>query len=404
MKFLVWDLGLSVEHAVKLAKEGHEVYYFTPWASTYPKFEPYAYGIGMEGINKVKFFFDYIDDVDCICFFDIGAGDLANFLREKGYTVYGAGLGEHLEYDRFQVRRLQQKLGLPVQATQKITGMSQLEEYLKPRRNKYVKISTFRGDCESFKFRDYESDKTLLDELKVKLGPLDGYYEFIVENIVEGIEPGVDLFFNGMNFLKPYLWGYEFNKKCYIGKYVTELPRPLSIVFSLQDIMRQLNYRGAFSAEMIVNNEGSHLIDICGRFAYPLSVAYTKSINNFGELVYKIAKGENANLEVNCKYIGVVPIVSAHADLHWTNVQFPEEIRDKVMLHNACKVDGNYYIKGEKIWITVIETGNTIEEVVENLKETVPQVDAHEIDHDATVGLDKILELSEEGAKRGLSL
>jgi len=402
MKFLVWDLGLSIEHALRLAKDGNEVYYFTPWVSAYSHFEPFSYGLGL--LNKVKFFFDYVDKVDCIVFFDIGAGDLANYLRKKGYTVYGVGLGEELEYDRFAVRKLQKQLGFPVQNTVKIKGVDNLINFLQDRQNKYVKSEIFRGDCESFRFRDYKADRTYLQEMKTNLGPVRNFYDFIVEDYIEGLEPGCDLFFNGKQFLKPYLYGYEFQKKCYIGKYVEELPEQMQIIKRLEPIMQKLDYRGAFSAEMIVNDEGSHLIDICSRFAYPLSLAYTNSINNFSQLVYDIAKSNDTRIDIKNKYIAVVPIVSYHADKHWTDVRFPEELRDNVKLVNACKIDDEYYIKGDKIWITVTATGDTIEEVVEKLKDYVSHVDAHEIDTDAIVGLEEIMKISEEAKSVGLGL
>jgi len=403
MKFLVWDLGLSLEHALRLAKDGNEVYYFTPWVSAYSHFEPYAYGLGL--LQKVKFFYDYIDKVDCIVFFDIGAGDLANYLRRKGYTVYGAGLGEELEYDRFVVRKLQKKLGMAVQDTVKINGVDNLINFLQDKQNKYVKSEIFRGDCESFRFRDYKADRTYLQEMKTNLGPVRNFYDFVVEDFIEGlVEIGCDLHYNGKSFVKPYLWGYEYKKKCYIGKYVDELPEPLQVIHRLEPTMRDLDYRGAFSAEFIVNENGSHLIDICSRYAYPLSLAYTNSINNFSQLVYDIANANDTVIDNKNKYIGAVPIASYHADQHWTDVRFPEEIRNNVKLVNACKVDNEYYIKGDKIWITVVDTADTVEELVENLKKLVSQVDAHEIDTDAVAGLDDIVKLSEKGENVGLGL
>jgi len=81
MKFLVYDTGLSIEHALRLKQDGNDVLYFTPWATAFPEFKDYALGLGV--LEKTKYFFDHIDEADCIVFFDIGAGDLAHFLRQR---------------------------------------------------------------------------------------------------------------------------------------------------------------------------------------------------------------------------------------------------------------------------------------------------------------------------------
>ena len=61
LKFLIYDYGLSLEHAIRIAKDGNLVRYFTPYAKAFSQFEDYAPGIGLEGIEKVKHFFDEID-------------------------------------------------------------------------------------------------------------------------------------------------------------------------------------------------------------------------------------------------------------------------------------------------------------------------------------------------------
>ncbi len=114
-KILIWDIGYGVEHAKRMVQDGHEVYYFNEWIEPLPKFSRYAIGLGFEGIEKVKSFFRYVDDVDLIAFIFLGRGDMADWLREKGYRVYGAGLGEKLETDRLYAKKIQKKIGLPTQ-------------------------------------------------------------------------------------------------------------------------------------------------------------------------------------------------------------------------------------------------------------------------------------------------
>jgi len=207
MRFLVYDFGLSVEHAARLAKDGHSVVYFTPWARGFPKFEEYAPGLNFDGLEKTLYFFDEVEKEDCIVFFDIGAGDLCNYLRKTtNKPVYGAGIGEKLENHRALLKEVMKKVGLPTPNYEVIKGVPQLREYLKTHPNKYVKLDIFRGDIESFGAKNYDSIKLYLDEIEVALGPFNETYEFVVEDFIDGIEPGfvmLGAIMRKMNSLSP---------------------------------------------------------------------------------------------------------------------------------------------------------------------------------------------------------
>jgi len=407
MKILGYDVGnLSLEHFVKLIQEGNEVKVFSPWVEGFPHFEKFAPGLGLDGIQKVLYFFDHVNWADLIVFFDIGAGDLVSFLRDKGYTVFGAGRkGEELEQNRWYLKQVVKEIGLPLQGSVRVKGISELREYLKKNPNKYVKIDIFRGDIESFPAKDYESVKLELNKDEVALGPFSEEYQFVVEDYIEGIEPGFDLFFNGKEFIKPMLYGFEFQKSCYLGKYVNELPKPLKLVADkLAPYLREIDYRGPISTEIRITKEGKpYLIDICSRLPYPLSAVYTESIQNYTEVVWKIAKAQSVDLKINAPYVAVLPLTSMRAEKEWVKLNFDSKLRNLVKVRVASKVNNNYYaVKGMEVVYVLVATGKTIEEVKGKLEKTVGQVDALGLATD--ISLDPLLKEVEEAKEYGIDL
>lgn len=409
----MYDYGLSVEHAVRLAKD-NELRYFTPYVKAMSdcQFEDYAPGLGMEGITKSEDFFEDVDWADLIMFCDVGAGDLCDFLKRKGYLVYGAGFrGENLENKRWETRQLQKQIGLPTQRTIYLKdGIKQVREFLKSDKSKngkgwFIKLDKFRGDIESFYAKDFESVETILDNIEVALGPFKDAYPFMAEEKLDGMEPGFDLFFNGKEFLKPYLWGYEYAKACYIGVYCDELPRPLRLVAEkLTPILRKYDYHGAISVETIVDDKGRpFLIDVTARFPFPLSSLYTEVIENYSEVIEGIARGNSVEIKTKHKYVGAFPLETPFAKEHWTKLNFDKKYKENIKLRIGVAVNGNYYgVRGYPEVATIVAGGQTVQEVIDQIVNLADKVDAHQLCKD-TGGLNKIMELIRKGQKVGLT-
>jgi len=407
LKFLIYDYGLSLEHAVRIAKDGNLVRYFTPYAKAFPQFEDFVPGIGLEGIEKVKHFFDEIDWADVIMFPDIGADDLCAYLRKTtNKPVYGAGKGEILENNRFYARQIQQKIGLPTQRTERVKGITQLKERLKGAKNKYVKLDIFRGDIDSFYVRNYGDAEQIYKKIDYIFGPFSEEYHFIIEDEVKGLEPGLDLFFNGNEFLKPYLYGYEHDKACYIGIYTNELPAVFQpIIEKLTPVLREFDYRGAISIEAkIPNPNEAYIIDYCCRFPFPLSAVYTGVLENYSDIIYNIANKKFIELEPKAKYVACLPLSSSVAEKDWVKLIFDEKLREKVKFRVACKVKNSYYgVKGHS-WVYVLITwGENISQMIEELSKLADRVDAVGIEKDVVGGLNLIKEDIKKGEKFGLT-
>jgi hypothetical protein len=402
--YLIYDFGLYTEHAARIARDGNIVKYFVESSTAFPEFSNYAPGMGLDGIDKIDNFFEHVDKSDIIMFPDVDSGDLCDYLRGLGYTVYGGGLkGDDMENDRFGMRKLQFKLGLPTQRTimvkgianvrkflkgelqkgefEYIEGQEGLRDFLQQKGNVFIKLNKFRGNMESFYAKDFESVSTILDYIDVAFGPFKDTYNFIIEECKKGVEVGTDLFFNGKEFLKPYLWGYE-KKSAYIGVYSDNLPYPMKKVMdTLQSYLTEINYRGAISTEMMVDEDGKpYLIDITSRFPNPLSLIYTESIKNYSDVIYNIALSNHITLDIKGKYVGCIPLKDLYALDHYVQVDINPEFKNDIKLSMGCKCNGKYFgVKGMEIVATPIAVEDSVSGVVSKLESLLSEVEAHQL-------------------------
>lgn len=410
---LVYDYGTFLSHALNLANNGkNRVLYYTPWMSSYSEFYRYAPGIGFEdqGLQKVYYFEPFIKESDLLFFPDVGPGSLSQYLRKTTTKpIFGTADdyegGDRFEQDRWFMRQMQNKLGLPTQETKRVTGMTNLRKYLKEHDNVFVKLNKFRGDTESFAAKSYSLIEIHLDEVEVALGPFSESYKFMIEPFIDGVEPGFDCFFNGKDWVKPYLWGIELGKTNYIGKFVNELPKPLQLIADkLKPMLQSINYRGALSIEARVTKEGKpYLIDTCSRFPAPLATGYQLAIENYGEVIWKVANGENVTVKNKSTYFAASPLSTPHAKDHFVRLDFPEKESKNIKVYTAAKVDGNYYaIKGETIVFVIVDAGEDYNKLIVHIRELSEKVDAYMLDRGVVSEMEKITEIVKDYPSYGM--
>lgn len=372
MKFLIYDSGgFSIEFARALAQNGkNHVFYYTIWGTGLPKFDQYAPGLGFEneGVEKVLYPFEHIQESDCIVFPFIGAGDLANYLRQTTkIPIFGAGKGEKLENHRIWEKEIQKKLGLPTQKYVEIKGVTALREYLQKNPNKIVKLDIFRGDIESLVAKDYESVKLILDRTEVRLGAFADSYNFMVEEFIKGCECGFDCFFNGTKYIKPYMWSWMLDGDVSISKFMDKLPAPIEkVANAFIPVLKKLGYHGMVSSEIRVTPDGTpYLIDLCMRFPYPTAVVFTEAIKNYPEVVYKVAKGEDVTIQTAGKYLLEVPLESHEVAENWVKLSFEEKYSKWVKMYEGVKLDRKYYaVKGNKYVINLVACGDDFDKLI----------------------------------------
>lgn len=382
--FFVYDGGgLFLQMALQLGRDGHKVYYYTPFYDEELCFRRYALGYGLEEIEKPLYFWralmKYPREEATIIFPDVGSGDMASFLKKQGYAVFASGEGDILENHRELLKQKMKEVGLPVNNYIQITGLTNLRNYLKQHNNKVVKLDIFRNDQESFKASTYSDAEPILDKLQLKFGQLADEFPFIVEDLIDGEEPGFDVIFNKTGYLTPYLWGFEVHKGPYCGILTDKLPEPLQLVADkLKPLLTRYDWRGFISTEVIIGNGKPYLIDVCSRSPYPLGVGLTFLYENYSEITYKVARGLPVVIKPRGKYMIVLPL-EQDPDIDiplWSNVRAPfiglvkkDNNYYGVALSRVTKTNDNQYVglPGDKNYINVVGVGSNPELLVKEI-------------------------------------
>lgn len=403
---LIYDYGLFTEVGARLARDFAKVYYYVPWEEAFPHMSKALIGTGYGEMERIRNFEEYIDKADIIVFPDTHSGSKVEFLRGKGYNVAGVGKYEELELDRWKMRKIQERLGLPTQETHLIKGISNLKDHLQTVKGKYVKLNIFRGDIESFFHEDYESSLPILNHLQYDLGPKGDSAEFIVEDKVEGAEPGLDCIVYDGEVLSPTMYGYEVRGAGYIGKVVpyAQVPKQLKMVTDkLMSVMG--GYRFFFSSEvMIPNGHEGFLIDPCCRFAAPaVNAIELELIENFSEVMYGLAVGQKVLPIMKYKYAAGIVMYSDWADSNWLNVSVPKELREYVKMRMVAQFDDELWsVSGHSTICTVIAFADTAEKAAKLAVERAKEIKGYQL-AGGEEDINKVFKAIAEGKKHGIS-
>lgn len=406
---LVYDFGLFTENALRLLRDFASVKYFCPWAEAFPEPFRMKIGEGLDGMERVATFWDHVDRADLIFVPDTACSDMTEYLKEHDYPVAGAGAAEKIELDRWYGRQMQGRNGLPVQETHRVKGITALEEFCKAHEGYYIKVdNSFRGISESFKHQDRKSSESRIDYIAYKVGPYKEDVVFICEELLSGVEPGLDgITFDG-ELLFPTMCGYERKGSGYIGRvYQSEeqFPEGLRAIhegFAPEFAKRKTRF--FYSAEVKIDKDRvPYLLDPTMRLAAPgVAAIQCELIENYSEVVYGLGTGEKVAPVMKHKYAAAVSMESSEACKTFTNVTFPKELRRWVKLRMAVKHRGDYYSVPPFDGLgAVIAFGETIREAVETVKERVKQVDAISLNTDLG-GLDELNDDIQEGKRYGI--
>ena len=408
MKCLVLDLGLSTENAVRIARDVGECWYWTNHADPFPEPFQMKIGEGLEGIERVQSYHQYLDKADFIFVPDIMFAEEVEWLKSHDYPVCGGGHSEKLELDRWYGRGVQEKNGLPVQHTERIVGISALRKFTKDHHNFWVKIDAIRGLEESWSYTDEKDCEQTIDNIAAKLGPYKEDIVFICEQKLEGVEPGLDeIVFDG-DILYPTMIGYEGKGVGVIERvYQNEDELPPSALWvheGFKDEFKKNKTRMFVSFEyMVGKNKKPYVIDPSIRHGFPgVAAIQCELIENYPEVIYGLATGQRINPVTKWKYAAAAAFESGFADKNWTNISFPKELRQWIKLRMAVKKGKEYYaVPGLDSLGTVLGFGNTIDAALKQTEERAMQVQAKRISR----GIDELKKIKksiEEGHSYGV--
>lgn len=364
----VYDYGLFGCIAERLARDFGKVYYFAPRESSFPTHLRSKIMDGIPEVIRVDSFYDYKDKVDLFVFPDVGDGDIQEDLRKQGKRVFGSGTGEKLELDREWFRKTIKKLDLPVINYKEVIGVDNLKKVFEQEKDKWVKISTYRGIGETYHHQDWKTSQEWFYFIAYKLGAYRNSQKFIIEDSVSGVEVGSDWFFNG-DYLDIGMYGFEVKNKAYVCKVMWHDDLP-DLVQEIDDymapMMKKMNVRGHISTELrIPNADMAYYIDATQRFGSPPGELATEMYVNFSEIIWAVAGGEDVAPQTAAKYGAEVFVTSEWLTKDWLKVDFPAKNRSMLKFQNLCKVENGYFCIPQNDSNTVCAAlgfGSTVEE------------------------------------------
>jgi len=376
---LVFDHGLGLPIAERLARDCKRVLYHSPWEEGFSTISKGILGDGIPGIERCDDYWSVKDEVDLWVFPDIQHGGLQTELRSQGCAVWGSGYASNLETNRELFLKVLEQVGLDVPKFKVCVGITALRRELKERENVYIKISKYRGSLETKHFRSWGLDANLLDLWAVRFGGVRELVRFLVFDAIETpLEIGGDTYCVGGQWPSPMLHGIEAKDKSYFSAVTRrdEMPDQIQAVNeAFGPILAGYNYANEWSVEIRVLGDKFYFIDPTCRMGLPSTSSQLELWSNWSEILWAGAHGELLDPEPLGKFSAEI-ILNAKADEGlWPSVEIPKELTQWVKLHDCCEVDGLRVFPRQAGdsencgWLVAI--GDSPQETLDNLKEYV---------------------------------
>ncbi len=398
---MIVDSDIFVSMAVKFSTYFRKTYYFTPWnIGGFPKKDAELPGTGIDTLESVDYFWDYVNECDIFIFLDVYFSDYQEQLVRMGKRVFGARKGELLELNRSDAKQIFKKSIIPVNGYRIIKGLANLREYLKHNENKFIKIDHWRGAFETFGHKKYILTEPTLDQLQHLFGVMKFDTEFLVEDAIDSIaEVGIDSINIEGKFPKNVIVGIEEKGCSYIGKVFEydKLPKNFKTINDrLEWYFKEKQYRGLYSDERRVTKSNiMYMIDPACRCGRPPSEVEQEMISNWGDIIWYGSEGIQIEPEYTCKFGVEVIVHSSWVTKNWQTVYFPDKAKNNIKLSNYCIRRGVYNVipqPSESSNIgAIIGLGNTIEEAVNELKKYAEMIEGKDLEIELS-SIDKNIE------------
>lgn len=350
MSVLFIDNNLGLDHALQLGRET-SVYYFSEWRTNFVKADEWMIGMNFErispGMQRIADYMELFEPeaVDILFIADSGFGRVGDAFRREGGRVFGPSAGsDRLELWREWAAAKMREHGIGTPKYEKVVGYDNLLESVKGR-DVYVKVSAFRGSFETLHVTELADLHVGLENSG--LGPLRDSIMFLVSEKIEGVEVGIDLWWNGREFLRPYHLGNEVKgmSACF-GKWVEESSWD-EVLGRMENLLRAEadGFCGEISFEAIYNEEGLYVLDITPRLARPAGSCMYYSLDMpYIDVVEAVADGEEAELRLKNRWSVQIGVSASSSG--WSYVCPVEKYTPEISLTaRSCVVNGG-------IWLT----------------------------------------------------
>lgn len=329
---------MYVNLAARMARDT-EVAYYSSWLNAFPQSQEMAPGSGIKNVTRVndpiQFMLD--NNASCVIVADQYLESYQELADAMELPALGPGRGTKLEQDRWLLKEYLEQHKLPVGPAVLIEGIDALEGYLRENDDKYIKVSTFRGDLETYHHETWDKTRPEFYRWALKFGALGKRIQFIVEDpIPDAKELGVDTYFRKGRFVLPCYYGQEIKDAGYVGYRIDQFDKGTKpIMDALAKYFAQSGYDWFFSNEMRIKDGDYYMTDATCRIPSPPGGAMMAAMKNFTAFMLK-----NEEPEKLPEYICEIILKSDVPSKGWMGVDIPKGMKDRVMMHNYCEVDG----------------------------------------------------------------
>lgn len=376
---LVFDHGLFLPLAQKLAETYKRVLYHTPWEQSFPTLDKCIIGDGFDRVEWCGDIWKVKKDVDLFIFPDIQHAGLQQELKDQGCAVWGSGSADTLEMNREKFHRVLGEVGLEVPVFERIMGVTALGKHLRDKTDKIIKISKYRGSFETGKWRNWAVDEGLINSFAVRFGPARELVPFLVFDPIDTeIELGCDTFNVRGQWPDKMIQGYE-NKDagflCAVRP-TEKMPEQVrEVLDAFGPVLGEHGYANSFSMEIRVQDDKSYFIDPCCRFPMPPTSSKLELWSNLSLVILAGAHGELVQPETSAPFSAECAVKLKMEKGEWGCIQIPPELEQWLKCSNCCNVDGvtgfpPLEFRDDTIgWL--VATGDTIKETLATLVERV---------------------------------
>jgi hypothetical protein len=405
----VVDFGSFVSLAEKLSETYAHVNYHAPMEREFRSLDDEIIGYGIPKVHKIESFMDpdIVKETDLYVFPDIGYGGEQRYLKSIGKPVWGSMGGDELERLRTRFVDTVKKLGLPLVHSEKIRGLENLSEYLKDKKNVWVKVNEFRNEMETWHHQDWLHSQAMLRRLWIKFAVAPELVWFVVQDALDG---ATEIGYDGLNvdgwFPDSSFQGYEKKNELYLGARTDydDLPEEIRLVNEkMSPILKDYGYRN-FIATEIRNLDGvPNFIDPTQRMPGQTGEQLLETMTNLPKVIWKGSQGELIHPEWAAEFAASATL-NYKGDLEDVKViRVPEEARRWVKLCRYRQKGDEYHFptnKREDVGV-VIGMGDSIADTIAALKANYEAIG----DDSLSVKLDgfkEVLEDIQQAEKEGI--
>jgi phosphoribosylamine--glycine ligase len=257
---------------------------------------------------------------------DSDFGSLQDRLRNEGYSVVGGSAGgDLLEDDREHAQRIFAQHGLRSIPTHTFNSAAEAADFVEKHGGEWVVKRNGRADKTSCYVGSLSDGRDVVGLLRNDARRDGGQtIRYVLQKRIQGVEIGVGRYFNGTDWIGPIELNIE-HKKLFpgdLGPKTCEMGTLLwytanennrlfcEILAPLKSYLREINFRGDFDINCIVNTDGAWPLEATTRFGYPaIQAQMALHETPWGEFLKAVADGKYCDLRWHSGY-AVVALVA----------------------------------------------------------------------------------------------